>query len=92
MDALSALLAVCVAFVSALALGLGPGGGLESPREVRWFRVFVSLFAFTMLLAVTTNNVAVMWVAIEATTIISALLVPLHVEPGPRWRPPGSTS
>jgi hydrogenase-4 component F len=78
-DALSAVLAVCVAFVSALALGLGPGGGHESPREVRRFRIFASLFAFTMLVAVTTNNVAVMWVAIEATTITSALLVPLHV-------------
>jgi hydrogenase-4 component F len=31
-----------------------------------------------MLVAVTTNNVGVMWVAIEATTIASALLVPLH--------------
>jgi hydrogenase-4 component F len=78
-DALSAVLVVCVAFVSALALGLGPGGGHESPREVRRFRIFASLFAFTMLVAVTTNNVAVMWVAIEATTITSALLVPLHV-------------
>ena len=31
-----------------------------------------------MLVAVTTDNVAVMWVAIEATTITSAVLVPLH--------------
>jgi hydrogenase-4 component F len=32
-----------------------------------------------MLAAVTANNVAVMWVAIEATTIASALLIPLTV-------------
>jgi hydrogenase-4 component F len=69
-DALSALLAVCVAGVSALAAILGPG--------VWRFRLFASLFAFTMLVAVTTDNVAVMWVAIEATTITSAVLVPLH--------------
>ncbi len=69
-DALSALLAVCVASVSALAALLGPG--------VCRFRLFASLFAFTMLVAVTTDNVAVMWVAIEATTITSAVLVPLH--------------
>lgn len=69
-DALSALLAVCVASVSALAAILGPG--------VWRFRLFASLFAFTMLVAVTTDNVAVMWVAIEATTITSAVLVPLH--------------
>jgi hydrogenase-4 component F len=31
-----------------------------------------------MLLAVTTDNVALMWVAIEATTITSAILIPLH--------------
>ena len=31
-----------------------------------------------MLLAVTTSNVGFMWVAIEATTITSALLIPLH--------------
>lgn len=79
-DALSALLALCVAFVAALALGLGPGAGHEAPSEVRRFRTLASLFAVTMLTAVTTSNVAVMWVAIEATTITSALLVPLHVD------------
>jgi hydrogenase-4 component F len=36
------------------------------------------LFGFTMLLAVTANNVGVMWVAVEATTITSAFLVGLH--------------
>ena len=32
-----------------------------------------------MLFAVTTNNVGFMWIAIEATTITSAMLIPLHV-------------
>jgi hydrogenase-4 component F len=81
-DALSALLALCVAFVAALAAWLGPGlgsdEGLDAVR-VRRFRIFTNLFAFTMLAAVTTNNVAGMWVAIEATTITSAVLIPLHV-------------
>jgi hydrogenase-4 component F len=81
-DALSALLALCVTFVAALAAWLGPGlgsdEGLDGTR-VRRFRIFANLFAFTMLAAVTTNNVAVMWVAIEATTITSAVLIPLHV-------------
>jgi hydrogenase-4 component F len=79
-DALSALLAVCVAFVAALAALLGPGFGREEhymPPQVRRFRVFASLFAFTMLVAVTANNVGVMWIAIEATTIASAVIVPL---------------
>jgi len=81
-DALSALLALCVAFVTALTAWLGPGlgsdEGLGAP-EVRRFRIFANLFAFTMLTAVTTNNVAIMWVAVEATTITSAVLIPLHV-------------
>jgi hydrogenase-4 component F len=77
-DALSALLAVCVAGVSALAALLGPGSRDAPFAEARRFRLFASLFAFTMLVAVTTDNVALMWVAIEATTITSAVLVPLH--------------
>jgi hydrogenase-4 component F len=81
-DALSALLALCIAFVAALAAALGPGlggdEGLDHVR-VRRFRIFANLFAFTMLAAVTSNNVAIMWVAVEATTITSAVLIPLHV-------------
>jgi hydrogenase-4 component F len=81
-DALSALLAVCVAFVTALAAWLGPGlvrDDAYDAVQARRFRIFINLFAFTMLAAVTANNVAVMWVAVEATTITSALLIPLHV-------------
>ena len=81
-DALSALLAACVAFVAALAALLGPRLGPDdhyTPAQVRRFRVFSSLFAFTMLIAVTANNVGVMWIAIEATTIASAVIVPLTV-------------
>ncbi|HEV8437944.1 MAG TPA: proton-conducting transporter membrane subunit [Methylomirabilota bacterium] len=81
-DALSALLALCIGFVATLAAWLGPGLGSSEglgAAQVRRFRIFANLFAFTMLAAVTANNVAVMWVAIEATTITSAVLIPLHV-------------
>src|SRR5205085_7192369 len=47
--------------------------------QARRFRIFANLFVFTMLVGVTSNNVALMWVAIEGTTIASAVLVPLHV-------------
>ena len=80
-DALSALLALCVSGVAALAAWLGPGVGVDDgyePAQARTFRTFGNLFAFTMLFAVTTDNVGFMWVAIEATTITSAMLVPLH--------------
>ena len=35
-----------------------------------------------MLLAVSANNVGIMWVAIEATTIFSALIIPLTLTKG----------
>ena len=79
-DALSALLAACVSVVTVLAAWLGPGlERSDEPRRTRRFQIFVNLFAFTMLCAVTTNNVGLMWVAIEATTITSAMLIALDV-------------
>ena len=81
-DALSALLAFCVSGVAALAGWLGPGLADDdgyAPADARRFRIFGNLFTLTMLLAVTVNNVGIMWVAIEATTITSAVLIPLHV-------------
>src|SRR5262249_8583292 len=81
-DALSTLLALCVSSIAALAAWLGPGlWGREDlhERQVRRFVLFSNLFTFTMLASVTVNNVGLMWVAIEATTIVSALLIPLRV-------------
>ena len=81
-DALSTLLAFCVSVVGALAAWLGPGMGADDgydASEARRFRIFANLFTFTMLFAVTANNVGFMWIAIEATTITSAMLIPLHV-------------
>jgi hydrogenase-4 component F len=79
-DALSALLAACVSTVAVLSAWLGPGLGRgDDPRRARRFQVFANLFTFTMLFAVTTNNVGLMWVAIEATTITSAMLIALDV-------------
>jgi len=78
-DALSAFIAGCIALVAALSMWLGPGlsGDEEGPGAGK-FRAHGSLFVLSMLAAVTVNNVALMWVAIEATTITSALLIPLH--------------
>ena len=78
-DALSALLAACIALVSLLASALGPGMDAADgdPSSSRRFRIFQNTFALTMLMAVMANNVALMWVAIEATTIASAVAIPL---------------
>lgn len=81
LDALSALLALLIAAIATLAHSLGPGlnrRGDPPHDEIRTFRLFANLFAFTMLVAVSTGNLGVMWVAIEASTVTSALLIPLH--------------
>jgi hydrogenase-4 component F len=79
-DALSALVAALITISAMLAAWLGPGFKAAEQRERvegRTYRVYVNLFTVTMLAAVTTNNLGVMWVAIEASTVASALLIPL---------------
>jgi len=81
LDALSALLALLVSVVATLAVWLGPGldrRGETPGAEIRLHRIYANLFACTMLVAVSTSNLGVMWVAIEATTVTSALLIPVR--------------
>lgn len=83
-DPLSALLALSIAFVWLLASALAPGLGRheqhdqDDAHQTRYLCIYMNAFAGTMLVAVTVQNVALMWVAIEATTIASALAIPLH--------------
>lgn len=51
--------------------------GLTNQRGVRTYYGLLHLFIFTMLLVAMANNLAVMWIGIEATTIVSALLIGL---------------
>lgn len=44
-------------------------------RRLKWYYFLFYMFMFTMLLSVVVNNLGVMWVAIEGTTLASALLV-----------------
>src|SRR5205809_1558628 len=46
--------------------------------QVRLFYALFHLFVGTMLLAVTTDNLGLMWVAIEGTTLATVFLVNLH--------------
>ena len=81
-DSLSALLLLCVSGVGAFTLFLSPGLWREehyTPAQLRRFHIFINLFIASMLLAVSANNVGLMWVAIEATTIFSAFIIPLNV-------------
>jgi hydrogenase-4 component F len=72
-DALSAWMIALVAVVAALAAA-------EAPRHAPLsaggrFYPLLHLFTFTMLLAVTTDDVGLMWVAVEGTTLASVFLV-----------------
>jgi len=81
-DSLSALLMVCVAGVGAITLFLSPGighGHIYTQAQTRQYQIFFNLFIASMLLAVSANNVGLMWVAIEATTIFSAFIIPLRL-------------
>ncbi|MDF3811863.1 MULTISPECIES: hydrogenase 4 subunit F [Rhodopseudomonas] len=49
-----------------------------SPAKVKIYYGFFNLFLFTMLLVVTSNNIVMMWVGIEATTLGSAFLVGIY--------------
>ncbi len=56
-------------------------GRLSSGR-LRLYHSMYQLFMFTMLLALTTNNMGLMWVAMEGATLSTVLLVTLYRTPG----------
>ena len=55
--------------------------GRLSAGRLRLFHSMYQLFTFTMLLALTTNNMGVLWVAMEAATLSTVLLVTLYRTP-----------
>ncbi|NNM66363.1 MAG: hydrogenase 4 subunit F [Burkholderiales bacterium] len=52
-------------------------GRLNAAR-LRLYHSMYQLFMFTMLLALTTNNMGILWVAMEAATLTTVLLVSLY--------------
>jgi hydrogenase-4 component F len=80
-DALSVVFLVAVAFLYAttalFAVGyVQPAGDIEvAARYNRRFFAGLNLFAWSMAMAPLVNGFALLWVAIEVTTVISALLV-----------------
>lgn len=84
MDALSGYMMALVIFLG-LASAIYSIGYLEHELSIgitdikgmrRYYALF-HLFIFTMLLVTVSNNLALMWIAIEATTIVSAILIGL---------------
>jgi hydrogenase-4 component F len=95
-DHLSALVALLTAFVYLAcapyaigylrrdeSLGFLATDGDQSAilRKLRMFYSLMPLFAFCMYLVVVANNLGVMWIAIESTTLASIFLVTFYGRP-----------
>jgi hydrogenase-4 component F len=52
--------------------------GRMTPARLRLYHSMYQLFMFTMLLALTTNNMGILWVAMEAATLTTVLLVSVY--------------
>ncbi len=55
--------------------------GRLKPAQLRLYHSMYQLFNFTMLLALLTNNMGILWVAMEAATLTTVLLVSLYRTP-----------
>ncbi|MCF6093065.1 hydrogenase 4 subunit F [Microaerobacter geothermalis] len=84
-DSLSALLIVIITVVGFTAslfsigyMGRELAEGVISEKEYHRYYLWFHLFISTMLAVVITNNIGFMWIAIESTTLVSALLVAFY--------------
>ncbi len=83
-DAISAVFLLATAFVYAAAAVYSVGylrGEHEHDDPVRYRRQFwvgLNLFGWSMLCAPLMNGLALLWIAVEVTTVVSALLVAIN--------------
>jgi hydrogenase-4 component F len=84
-DGLSALVLVLSALVGLLSGAYSVGylrrndaRGLVSPWRRREFDALVPLYVFAMLLVTVSNNLGILWIAVELTTLVSVFLVAFH--------------
>ncbi|OQW91626.1 MAG: hydrogenase 4 subunit F, partial [Beggiatoa sp. IS2] len=54
---------------------------VQTTQQLRLYHVMYQGFLFAMLLALTTNNLGLLWVAMEAATLATVLLVSLYRSP-----------
>ncbi len=55
--------------------------GKMTPQRMRLYFSMYQLFSFTMQLALTTNSMGILWVAMEAATLTTVLLVSIYRTP-----------
>jgi hydrogenase-4 component F len=76
--ALTAFVAMTTSLFSRPYMRIERAHGRVSDAAMRLYHAMYQLFCFTMLLVLTTNNLGVMWVAMEAATLTTVLLVALY--------------
>ena len=84
-DGLSALVLVLCGFVGLLSGIYGVGylrrneaRNLVTPRMRREFYGLIPTYVFAMLLVSMSNNLGIMWIAVELTTLASVFLITFH--------------
>ncbi len=87
-DSLNVFLVVLTAFVGlTTSVFSGPymrnerARGRLSAGRMRLYKSMYQFFIFAMLVALTTNNLGILWVAMEAATLTTVLLVSLYRTP-----------
>ncbi len=76
--ALTAFVGLTTAIFSRPYMRIERDHGRMTPPRLRLYHSMYQLFSFTMLLALTTNNVGILWVAMEAATLTTVLLVSVY--------------
>jgi hydrogenase-4 component F len=76
--ALTAFVGMTTSLFSRPYMRIERAHGRVSDAGMRLYHSMYQLFMFTMLLVLTTNNLGVMWVAMEAATLTTVLLVALY--------------
>jgi hydrogenase-4 component F len=75
---LTAFVALTTAIFSRPYMRVERDHGKMTPPRLRLYHSMYQLFSFTMLLALTTNNMGILWVAMEAATLTTVLLVSVY--------------
>jgi hydrogenase-4 component F len=79
--ALTAFVAFTTALFSRPYMRIEQHHGKLTAGMLRLYHSMYQLFSFTMLLALLTNNMGILWVAMEAATLTTVLLVSLYRTP-----------
>ena len=76
--ALTAFVGMTTAMFSRPYMRIERDHGRVAAGGLRLYHSMYQMFTFTMLLVLTTNNLGIMWVAMEAATLTTVLLVALY--------------